>query len=459
MKKLCTRSPGILSAALPGRQENKDGESVSLLIKNVLLNGKQTNIHIRENRIDEIGGKSCDADHMIDGSRLAALPGLVNTHTHAAMTLFRSYADDMPLLEWLQTKMWPLEAQLTSDDIYHGARMACLEMIKTGTTCFNDMYIHVDRTAEAVAEMGLRAVLAYGYVDLFTGEKAEAEKKGTEKTVASLQSMDNELITPAVGPHAIYTVSGESLEWLAEYARERDLLIHFHLAETLQENTDFIHKAGKRPVPFLDDIGFLGPDLVAAHGVHFEGKDIDLLAKHDVKISHNPVSNMKLAVGGMLDYAALTGPGAPGGGVNVSLGTDGCASNNNLDMFESMKFAALAQKAWYRNQTLLTAGETFRMATLKGAEALRIDAGVIEEGKLADIILVDLDHHSFAPNHNIIADSVYSVSGACVHTTICNGRVLMEDRQVPGEDVIVRDFIAATRDLLQRAGEKEREKE
>jgi len=425
---------------------------MSIFIKNVQLNGKRTTIYIEENRISEIGGPVCDADHIIDGTHLAALPGLVNTHTHAAMILFRSYADDMPLFDWLQNNIWPLEALLTPDDIYRSVKMACLEMIKTGTTCFNDMYIHVNRTAKAVAEMGIRAVLAYGFVDLFTGEKAEDEKRGTEKTVTELRAMKNDLITPAVGPHAIYTVSGESLEWIADYARDEDILIHFHLAETRQENRDFIEKTGKRPVPFLEDIGFLGRNLVAAHGVHFDGKDIKLLAKHGVKISHNPVSNMKLAVGGMLDYEALTG--AAGGGINVSLGTDGCASNNNLDMFETMKFAALGQKAWYGRQTLLTARETFEMATLKGARALRIDAGVVKEGKLADIVLVDLEHHAFVPYHNLIADAVYSTSGACVHTTICNGKILMENRAVPGEEEIVRDFVAAARDLLQRAKEK-----
>jgi len=415
-------------------------------MKNVEFEGKRTNIYVDSHRINDIGKSVHDADRIIDGTGLAALPGLVNTHTHAAMTLFRSYADDMPLMQWLQEKIWPLEGLLTPGDIYHGARMACLEMIKTGTTCFNDMYINVDRTARAAMEMGLRAVIAYGFVDITGPGKAESEMRATERAVSDLRSLNSDLVRPAVGPHAIYTVTKNSLQWLAAFARDKDLLIHFHLAETAKENEDCAGKNGTRPVPFLNSIGFLGPNLVAAHGVHLDGRDTALLAERGVKISHNPVSNMKLAVGGMLDYRALSGAG-----VNVSLGTDGCASNNNLDMFESMKFAALGQKAWYNDQTLLDARETFEMATLKGAEALRLDAGEIREGKLADIILVDRKHHAFAPHHNLLADVVYSVSGACVHTTICNGRVLMENRVVPGEEEIVRDFIAATGELLHRA--------
>ncbi len=392
------------------------------------MNGKKTNIYIEENRIQEIGGPSVEADTVISGWNQAAIPGLINTHTHAAMTLFRGYADDVELFKWLSEKIWPLEAKLSKEDVYWGTRMACLEMIKTGTVCFNDMYWHMLEAARAVEDSGIRGVISGVIFDNFDVEKGEKELQNSIKDIWELQQKFGDRIIPALGPHAVYTVSNELLTKIAKHSREQDLLIHIHLAETEKENREYLRRTGKRPVVKLAEIGFLGPEVLAAHSVWFNKKDIQLLAKNDVKISHNPISNMKMAVGGAIQYEALKAAG-----LTISLGTDGCASNNNLDMFESMKVAALLQKYEMNDQTVLPSHDAFEMATINGAKALGLDSGVIEEGKLADILLVDLNQPAMTPNHDLISNLVYSANGSVVTTTICNGKVLMQDREVDGE--------------------------
>jgi 5-methylthioadenosine/S-adenosylhomocysteine deaminase len=419
---------------------------MSILIKNVLCNGKVTNIHVEQNLITQIGDVNVEADHVIDGKDKAAIPGFINTHTHAAMTLLRSYADDLALQDWLGNKIWPVEAKLTKDDIYWGTKLACLEMIKTGTTTFNDMYFHGEIAAKAVEEMGIRGVLAEVFFDLFDETKGQEGRRKVKKGIEELKRFKNDRIIPALGPHSIYMVSGEGLQWVKEYADENDLLMHIHLAETEKENHDFKEKYGKRPVPYLEEIGFLGSNLVAAHCVWLNKKDIEILAKHDVKISHNPISNMKLAVGATLPYKDLKGAGC-----HVSLGTDGCASNNNLDMFESMKFAALGQKAHANDPTVMSANEVFDMATKYGAVAIRLNAGEIKEGKLADIILLNLRAPSFIPNHNLTSNIVYAANGSCVDTTICDGKVLMEAGKVEGEEVVMDKANDAAEDLIKRS--------
>lgn len=416
---------------------------MSILIKNILLNGKETSIYIEENLITEIGVKT-EADHIIDGKNKAAIPGLINTHTHAAMTLFRSYADDMKLHEWLQDKIWPLEAKLTEEDVYWGTKLACLEMIKTGTTCFNDMYWRMNGAVKAVDEMGIRAVLSGVFIDLFDKEMGNKEVKSSKKFIKEIKDLKNERIIPALGPHALYTVSRENLQWIREYSDKENLLIHFHLAETERENKECVEKYGKKPVPFLEEINFLGENLVAAHCNWLDRKDIETLAKFNVKISHNPVSNMKLS-SGFLPYTKMKDSG-----LVISLGTDGCASNNNLDMFESMKFAALLQKSYRNDPTIMPAGEAFQLATLNGAKSLQINSGIIEEEKLADIVLIDLKRPELAPNHNLISNIVYSANGSCVDTVICNGKILMQNRKVDGEEEILKKAGEVALDLVNR---------
>lgn len=416
---------------------------MSILIKNILLNGKETSIYIEDNLIKEIGAR-LEADYVIDGDGKAAIPGLINTHTHAAMTLFRGYADDMKLHEWLQDKIWPTEAKLTEEDVYWGTKLACLEMIKTGTTCFNDMYWHMNGAIKAVDEMGIRAVLSTVFIDLFDKERGDKEVKNSKKFIKGIKALKNERIIPALGPHALYTVSQEKLQWAKEYSDKEDLLIHFHLAETKNEIEDCVRKNGKKPVQFLNEIGFLGENLIAAHCNWLDREDIKILARNNVKISHNPVSNMKLSAG-VLPYTEMKKFG-----LIISLGTDGCASNNNLDMFESMKFAALLQKLRSNDPTVMPALEAFNLATLNGAKSLKINAGVIEEGKLADIVLIDLKRPELTPNHDLISNLVYSANGSSVDTVICNGRILMQNRKVDNEEEILERAGKAALDIVNR---------
>lgn len=415
---------------------------MSILIENVLMDGKRHSILIEGNRISAIdSGES--ADVTIDGSRKAAIPGLVNTHTHAAMTLFRGYADDMLLQDWLSTKIWPLEQKLTSEHIYWGTKLACLEMIRSGTTCFSDMYFFMENTARAVDEMGIRGVLSEGFIDLMNPDTAREQFKSSVSLVKAIRSMQNERVVPSIGPHSIYTVSEESLKMIADFARQENLLIHIHLSETREEVESCIERHGKRPAQYLDDIGFLGPNVLAAHSVWLDKEEIGILKSHDVKVSHNPVSNMKLAVGRAIPYSEMRSAG-----VLVSLGTDGCASNNTLDMFEAMKFAALYQKAHTGDATVLPAQEALGMATINGARAIGIDAGELSPGKLADIVLIDLDMPQLQPGHNMVSDLVYAANGNCVDTVMCDGKILMRDKQIEGEEDILEKAREAAFDLV-----------
>lgn len=405
---------------------------MSLSIRDALLpNGKRASVHVVGNRIEAIGAPQ-DADVTIDGRGKALIPGFVNTHTHAAMTLLRGYADDMDLQAWLSTRIWPAEARLTPEAIYWGTKLACLEMIRSGTTCFNDMYFHMDHAAKAVAEMGIRGVLCEGFIDLFSAERATKEFQKARATAQAIEEMGNARVVPSLGPHAIYTVSEDSLLEMKRWSEESGRLIHIHVSETKAEVDGCRKDHGKTPVEYLDALGLLGPKTVAAHAVWLTDEEIRTLADRGVKIAHCPVSNMKLAVGRAMPFEELRGAG-----VTVSLGTDGSASNNSLDMFQSTKAAALLHKHATRQPTVAAAREVFETATLGGAQALGLDAGVLEVGKLADLVLLDLRRPEMTPVHDIVSNIVYAATGDCVDTVICDGRVVMEHRQVPGEAEIL----------------------
>ena len=424
----------------------------SMLIAGVTIDGSTVDIAIDENGLIAAVGtdarKAVDADIVIGGSDRLAVPGLVNTHTHAAMTLLRGYGDDMLLQDWLSQKIWPLEAHLTGDDVYAGTKLACLEMIKSGTVAFNDMYFFMDRAAAAVDEMGMRATLAYGFIDLGIPEKREAEIKATEALAARIQSLDNPRIQAAVGPHSVYTVSPEGLSWCAEFAKEQDIGIHVHLSETEKEVVDCVAQFGKRPAALLDDCGCLTPRTVAAHCCWLDEAECRLLGERGVSASHNPASNMKLAVNRAMPYHWLKASGA-----NIALGTDGCSSNNNLDMFEEMKFAALLQKFAWNSPTLLPAGEAVTMATAAGARALGTGPGTLTVGAPADIVLLDARAVCNTPLFHADSNLVYACNGGTVRTVLCQGRVLMHEREVPGEEEIVREAAATARALVGRARE------
>lgn len=388
-----------------------------------------------------------EAEFVIAADRTLAIPGLVNAHTHAAMTLLRGYADDMHLQQWLSEKIWPLEAHLTGEDVYWGTKLACLEMIRSGTIAFNDMYFFMEEAARAVDESGIRAVLSHGLITFGSPEKFESEVKATEKLVSHIKGMNNPRILPAVGPHAPYTVPPEHLQWCGEYSREENIMLHIHLSETEQENTDCKKAHGMSPAALLDSCGCLSERTVAAHGCWLDDDDCRLLAERGAHVAHNPVSNMKLATGRAMPYPALRQAG-----VNVALATDGCSSNNNLDLLEEMKVAAIGQKFFWNQDTLLPAGEAVAMATSCGARALGIAGGEITPGKPADIVLISLDHPAMVPLHNPVSNLVYAASGGLVQTVLCNGAVLMHDRVVPGEAEILAGAGKTASDLLTRAG-------
>ncbi len=424
----------------------------SLLISNVMVDERCIDIFIDETgTIAGMGEKERttykgEAEFIIDGDGAIALPGLVNTHTHAAMTLLRGYADDMILQDWLSQKIWPLEAHLTGDDIYQGTRLACLEMIRSGTTAFNDMYFCMADAARAVDESGIRAVLSYGFIDLFNAEKRENECKATENLAAHIRALNNPRIKAAVGPHAIYTVSPEGLRWCAEFAGEQKIGIHIHLAETEGEVNDCISRHGKRPSGLLDDCALLTPRTIAAHCCWLDDAECTLLGNRGVHVSHNPVSNMKLATHRAMPYPYLSAAG-----VNVCLGTDGCASNNNLDLFEEVKIAALLQKFYWNNPTILPSHDALLLATENGGKALGFGTGKLLVGTPADIVLVNTHIACNTPLHNADSNLVYACNGGAVETTICDGKVLMLEHEIPGEAAIRECAARAACELVNRA--------
>ena len=423
-----------------------------LLITDVIVAGKRQEIFIDDSgTIGKIGpdlkkSNGDEAEFVISGDGALALPGFVNTHTHAAMTLLRGYADDMFLQDWLSRKIWPLEAHLTGDDVYRGTKLACLEMIRTGTVAFNDMYFFMEDAARAVDEAGIRAVLSHGFIDLGLPEKRETECRATEKLASHVRSMNNPRIRAAVGPHAPYTVSDEGLSWCSGFAKEQGIGIHIHVSETEKEVSDSVAARGARPVSILDKCGILTPRTVAAHCCWLDEAECQLFGKRGVHPSHNPTSNMKLATNRAMPYHWLKKAG-----VNVTLGTDGCSSNNNLDMFGAAKTAALLQKFYWNDPTLLPAEEALVMATSAGARALGFGEGTLTPGAPADIILVTARTACNTPLHNATSNLMYSCSGSAVETTICNGRVLMLEREVPGEAEVLAGAAKAATGLVKRA--------
>ena len=414
---------------------------MSLLIRNAALGDHTTDLYIADGRFQCIGPNlDRSAEQTIDARDKAILPPLVNGHTHAAMALLRGYADDMDLHTWLTQHIWPLEARLDEEDVYVGSLLACLEMIKSGTLFFNDMYWHFSGTARAIAEMGLRAELSSVFIDFGDPQTAQAKQASCLEQLARYQNT-NPLLQCALGPHAVYTVSRDSLEWIRETAAAYDLRIHIHLAETEKEVADCVAQTGLRPVAYLDALGLLSPRLVACHAVWLEPKEMDLLAERGVNIIHNPVSNLKLC-SGTSPVEALRQRG-----LRVGLGTDGCCSNNSLDMFADMKTAALVAKSTTGAPSALPAEAAWEMATSQGAAIFNLNHG-ITEGAWADCILVDLNRPELVPCYNLTSNLVYAASGGCVDTAICAGRILMHNRVVPGEEAIIARAQARARRLV-----------
>jgi 5-methylthioadenosine/S-adenosylhomocysteine deaminase len=404
---------------------------MSILIKQVQHEEQTVDVLIDGSRIKMIGNCSGQtAETVLDGRNKAILPTFHNAHTHAAMAYMRSYADDLELFTWLNDHVWPLESKVTEADVYDGARLACLEMIKSGATFFNDMYWFWHGTARAVDEMGLRAALSAVFIDFDDPAKAKAQMEQNEQLFAERTRYSDRVIFQ-LGPHAIYTVSEKSLRWCKEFADKHSLMIHIHLSETQKEVADCVTKHGLRPAEYLDSIGFLGPNVAAAHCIWLEKSEMDLLAERGVKALHCPSSNMKLASGKFRFTDAVNA------GIQVAIGTDGSASNNCLDMGSEIKMAALLEKHFTGNTTVLNAQTAWHAGTRACAEFYGLNSGIIAEGALADCMLVDLNNERLVPGHHLVADMVYSADSSCIDTVICNGKILMQNRHVPGEEEII----------------------
>lgn len=414
---------------------------MSILIRDALVDDAEKDIFITEGTIKAIGENlSVEAAEIIDGRGKAALPSFMNGHTHAAMVLMRGLADDMLLHEWLEKAVWPFEANLTEDDVYWGTRLACLEMIKTGTTFFNDMYWYYHGIARAVEDAGIRASVSAVFIDMFDDGKAAEQIALNQDLFEETKQYDNR-ISFALGPHALYTVSEKSLHWAVEFAIEHKIMIHTHLSETQTEVEECIRRTGKRPVEYLHDIGFLDADVVAAHVIWVDDREIELLREHDVTIVYNPTSNMKLSAG-IFPYATLKEAG-----LRIVLGTDGCASNNNLDMLEEMKFASLLQKLNEGSPSTLPAEEVYELATTSPARAFGLNVGKLQPKTAADLILIDLDNVQLNPRHHLTPNLVYAAQGNCVDTTICDGKILMRNGVVEGEEEVLAQASSIARRL------------
>jgi len=358
-------------------------------------------------------------DEILDLGPAMVLPGLINTHTHAAMTLFRGLCDDAPLATWLTEHIWPAEARLTPEAVGLGTSLACAEMLASGTTCFLDAYLFVDAITEAVDTVGMRAVISQGVFDI-----ENASFKSTDAALAAAATLAQRLrghdrLRAAIFPHAVYTCSADTLRRCAAFARENSLLLSTHAAETAQENDACQKKHGLRVIPYLDQLGLLGPDTLLAHGVALDTTDRKLLAQTGTAVAHCPKSNMKLG-SGIAPIAALQADG-----VTVGLGTDGAASNNALNLFSEMQAAALLQKVATGDPTVLAAEDAFDMATCKGAAALGWpELGRLTVGGPADLCALDLTRPHMAPAFDPISDAVYATSGGEVLLTMVAGRVL-----------------------------------
>ena len=364
-------------------------------------------------------------DDELDAGGGLVIPGLVNAHTHVAMTLLRGYADDKPLDAWLQEDIWPVEAELTAEDVRVGAELGLVEMIRSGTTALSDMYFHVDEIAAAVDEAGLRAVLGHTAVTVGKdGAGARADMQQSLDTALELDGAADGRIRTTFQPHSLTTVGETYLREFVPEVIEAGLPVHLHANETTDEVAPIVGEHGVRPLEYADDVGLLGDDTFLAHCVHVDGDEIDLLAATETGVVHCPASNMKLA-SGMAPVQRMLDAG-----VNVGLGTDGAASNNDLDMFDEMRDAAMLGKLAADDAGAVAAETAVEMATKHGADLLGFDAGRIEAGANADLAVLDLEAPHLTPAHELVSHLAYAARGSDVVHTVCDGRVLLRDGEV-----------------------------
>jgi 5-methylthioadenosine/S-adenosylhomocysteine deaminase len=377
-------------------------------------------------------------DEILDGAGRLLLPGLVNGHTHAAMTLFRGYGSDLRLMDWLEHRIWPAEARLDDEDVYWGTRLACVEMIRTGTVRFWDMYWEPAAVARAVDDAGLRATVGLPLVDGMDPERGK-EVQAAGADVLDLLAEQSERVTPSLTPHGIYTVSAATLSWAADESAARGAPVQIHFLEVEDEVTGCLEQYGERPAALLDRLGVLGPRTILSHGVWMEQPELELVAERGCTVVTNPVSNLKLAVGRIFPYAAVRAHGIP-----VGLGTDGASSNNSLDLLADVKFLALLQKHLAHDPAALPAAEAWDVVT--GVLAPALGGTPLEVGAPADFVLVRAAATELAPG-DPITNLVYAASGSVIDATVVDGRVLMRDGVVDGEDEARERAVAAARRL------------
>ncbi|MGE5407070.1 MAG: amidohydrolase [Syntrophothermus sp.] len=406
--------------------------AAGLTVTGARLAGETVGVRCVDGLIEAIGPgvQAQRGDETIDAAGAPLLPPLVNGHTHAAMTLFRGSGGDLPLMPWLQERIWPIEAKLDDEDVYWGTRLACAEMIRSGTSRFWDMYWQPGATARAVADSGLRATIGAPLFDI-DGDTEKLKRWAHESLEVLAEAARNPRIAPALAPHAIYTVSEGSLRWIAELGAERGVPVQIHLSETAKEVDDCLAAHGERPAAYLDRLGMLNERTLLAHGVWLDADELALIAARGATVVTNPVANMKLAVGGIFPY-----PAARAAGAAVGLGTDGAGSNDSLDLLADLKFFALTQKHAAGDPTAVDAAEAWAVAT--GARAPFLGASPLAPGEPADFLLLDAVAPQIAVG-DLTEDLVYAAAGAVVDTMVVAGRILMRGGEIPElEEIVAR---------------------
>ena len=422
---------------------------MKILIKNgyvvsMVSDVVKTDLLIEDGKIAFIGNTDVEADKVIDATDKIVMPGLINAHTHVPMSIFRGYSDELTLNDWLRKKMWPIEDKMPADDAYWASMLSGIEMIKSGTTTFNDMYFFEDEIAKMAEQLGMRAILSRCII----GEGEDMIKKAEEAETLynNYHNKCEGRIKVCVGLHAPNTCPPETIRKGIELADKLGTPIHIHYLETKDEINYINNTYLSSVTEYLKKLGLFNYHVMLAHGVHISDADIDVLKEISGGVVHNPVSNMKLG-SGFVNTAKLLK-----NGINVALGTDGQGSTNTLDMFLEIKLAAYMQKGMYNSATAITAEDVLKMATIKGAEVLGIDSevGSLEVGKRADIIIINTNKPHLCPIHNIYSTLAYSVSGDDVETSIIDGNIVMENRVIQNvdEEEILTECNRVTRRLF-----------
>ena len=409
-----------------------------ILLKNIAVKNVVSDLLIEGQHISRIvpAGEIVDVPagaEVVECSGKVAMPGFINMHTHAGMAMMRGIGEDIAFHEWLD-RIWEVEKNIDEEYVYHATRVACLEMVKTGTVTFNDQYWYSGMAYKAAMELGIRPVLSYVICDRNDPEAAEAQKEECLEYFERAKAWSDKAIF-VISVHAIYSVAESMILWSKQFARDNGLLLHIHISETEKEVEDCkaLH-GGMSPVEYLDSLGVLDSNVIAAHTLWLSDKDVEILGKRGVTCVHNVNSNLKLTSGYKFKYNELRDAGA-----NVCIGTDGCGSSNNLDMLEAIKTSAIVQKAWRVDSSAMPINELIDMATVNAASVLKLNTGRLEEGALADIILVDTDNYHFMSPAPFEANFIYSAHSDCVDSVICDGKFVMRNRVVPGEKEILAE--------------------